>query len=69
MNMSDIEQPVRLALQSHSFSGSEPKKIHSNNLNDQEELAAVRRTPYKPRDKPRNKPRAAVFISKILNTQ
>ncbi len=56
MNMSDIEQPVRLTIQPHSFCGSEPKKIHSNYVNDQEELAVVRRTPYKPR--------AAVFISK-----
>lgn len=54
--MSDIEQPVRLTIQPHSFCGSEPKKIHSNYVNDQEELAVVRRTPYKPR--------AAVFISK-----
>ncbi len=58
MNMSDIEQPVRLTLQSNSFCGSEPKKIHCNNLNDQEELTAVRRTTYKPR--------AAVFITKKI---
>lgn len=56
--MSDIEQPVRLTLQSNSFCGSEPKKIHCNNLNDQEELTAVRRTTYKPR--------AAVFITKKI---
>jgi len=56
MNMSDSEQPVRLVLQSHSFSGSEPKKIHCNYFNDQEEIIVTRRTPYKSR--------AAVFVTK-----
>lgn len=59
MNMSDIEQPVRLALHQHSFCESEPKKMHCNNLNDHEEFAAARRTSYKPR--------AAVFISEKYN--
>ncbi|MFK7815748.1 MAG: hypothetical protein AB8B92_05380 [Gammaproteobacteria bacterium] len=63
--MSDIEQPVRLALQSHSICGSEPKKIHSNYVNDQEEFAVVRCTPLLTQNiNPECKPRAAVFISK-----
>lgn len=59
MNTSDIEQPVRLALHQHSFYRSEPKKIHCDNLNDQKEFAAARRTSYKSR--------TAIFISAIRN--
>jgi hypothetical protein len=64
--MSDIEQTVRLTFQSHSFCGSEPKKIHSINVNDHEESTEVRRTPFKPET---YIPRAAVFVSRTYKFQ
>jgi hypothetical protein len=69
--MSDIEQTVRLTFQSHSFCGSEPKKIHSINVNDHEESTEVRRTPFKPEPyKPETYiPRAAVFVSRTYKFQ